>query len=129
MFPLQISKYAHEEKRNQYLDIWYHIYVENHSAPLQYLNSFFQNRSSVQDLWPFHSVLEFISLNTVLKLKSFSYLVRRIIINIFVVLWHLILTYFIFSKWLLMTFIFYKSPFLGKVLFFRWALKVFWENI
>ena len=30
--------------------------VQNHSAPLQYLNSFFLNKSSVQDLWPFHSV-------------------------------------------------------------------------
>ena len=123
----------HMKKREINILIYDTIYmwktVQNHSAPLQYLNSFFLNKSSVQDLWPFHSVLEFISLNTVLKLKSFSYLVRRIIINIFVVLWHLILTYFIFSKWLLMTFIFYKSPFLGKVLFFRWALKVFWENI
>ena len=98
----------HMKKREINILIYDSIYmwktVQNHSAPLQYLNSFFQNRSSVQNLWPFHSVLEFISLNTVLK--SFSHLVRHILINIFVVLWHLILIYFIFSKWLLMTFIF-----------------------
>ena len=94
----------HMNKREINILIYDTIYmwktVKNHSAPLQYLNSFFQNRSSVQDLWPFHSVNA--------ALRSFCVLQSRILINIFIILWHLILQhagiYLIFSKWLLQPF-------------------------